>query len=309
MVHSHTDGHVPHGHAHGPHNYGRAFAIGIVLNTAFVAIETVYGIQSHSLALLSDAGHNLSDVLALLLAWVAGVLASRKPSHRFTYGLRSSTILAALINACVLLVVMGGIGWEAIQRFSHPVMVNSSTVMAVAAVGVVINTATALLFMAGRHHDLNIRGAFLHMAADAAISLGVVLTGWGMLATGWLWLDPLVSLVLVAVIVAGTWSLLRESAGLALHAVPAGIEPAAIRTYLTNLPGVGEVHDLHIWGMSTTESALTVHLVMPGGYPGDVFLAQITRELHERFHIEHPTLQVEIGDPQYPCALAPDHVV
>ena len=208
MAHSHDHGHGQH---HAPRSYGRAFAIGIFLNTAFVAIETVYGIQSHSLALLSDAGHNLSDVLALVLAWVAGVLASRKPSDRYTYGLRSATILAALVNACVLLVVMGGIAWEAIQRLSHPVAVNSTTVMAVAAVGVVINTATALLFMAGRHDDLNIRGAFLHMAADAAISLGVVLAGWGMLATGWLWLDPLVSLILVAVIVAGTWSLLRES--------------------------------------------------------------------------------------------------
>ncbi len=307
MAHSHT-GH-DHGHAHGPHNYGRAFAIGIFLNTAFVAIETFYGIQSHSLALLSDAGHNLSDVLALLLAWVAGTLATRKPSPRFTYGLRSSTILAALINACVLLVVMGGIGWEAIQRLTHPVLVDSGIVMAVAAVGVAINTATALLFMAGRHHDLNVRGAFLHMAADAAISLGVVLTGWGMLVTGWLWLDPLVSLILVAVIVVSTWSLLRESAGLALHAVPAGIDPTAIRAYLAVLPGVREVHDLHIWAMSTTANALTVHLVMPDGYPGDVFLAQISCELHERFHIEHPTLQVEIGDPQYPCALASDHVV
>ncbi|MHB1232636.1 MAG: cation diffusion facilitator family transporter [Burkholderiales bacterium] len=306
MAHAHTGG---HGHAHGPRSYNRAFAIGIFLNTAFVAVETAYGIQSHSLALLSDAGHNLSDVLALLLAWAAGVLASRKPSQRFTYGLRSSTILAALINACVLLVVMGGIGWEAIQRMAHPVAVNSVTVMAVAAVGVAINTVTALLFMAGRHHDLNIRGAFLHMAADAAISLGVVLTGWGMLATGWLWLDPLVSLMLVAVIVAGTWSLLRESVALALHAVPAGVQPSAIRAYLAGLPGVRETHDLHVWGMSTTESALTVHLVMPEGYPGDVFLARIARELHDRFGIAHPTIQVEIGDPQYPCLLAPDHVV
>jgi len=306
MAHAHTDG---HGHAHGAQSYNRAFAIGIFLNTAFVAVETVYGVQSHSLALLSDAGHNLSDVLALLLAWAAGVLASRKPSQRFTYGLRSSTILAALINASVLLLVMGGIGWEAIQRIGHPVAVNSVTVMAVAAVGVVINTVTALLFMAGRHHDLNIRGAFLHMAADAAISLGVVLTGWGMLVTGWLWLDPLVSLILVAVVIAGTWSLLRESAGLALHAVPTGVQPSAIRSYLADLTGVQEVHDLHIWGMSTTESALTVHLVMPGGYPGDVFLAEIARELHDRFDIEHPTIQVETGDPQYPCSLAPDHVV
>ena len=304
--HSHAH---DHSHDHAPKSFGAAFAIGIGLNTAFVAIETWYGVQAHSLALLSDAGHNLSDVLALLLAWFATWLAARKPSQRFTYGLRSSTILAAVINASVLLVVMGGIAWEALQRFAHPVAVNSTTVMAVAAVGVVINTLTALLFMSGRHQDLNIRGAFLHMAADAAISLGVVLTGWGMLATGWLWLDPAVSVVLVGVIVAGTWSLLRESLGLALHAAPAGLEPTAVRDYLSTLPGVTQVHDLHIWAMSTTESAMTAHLVMPAGYPGDAFLTRIACDLHDKFDIDHPTLQVETGDPEFPCSLAPDHVV
>ncbi len=298
-----------HEHSHAPRSFGAAFAIGIALNTLFVVVETLYGLQAHSLALLSDAGHNLSDVLALLLAWFATWLAARKPSHRFTYGLRSSTILAALINACVLLVVMGGIAWEAMQRFSQPLAVNSATVMAVAAVGVAINAITAFLFMSGRHQDLNIRGAFLHMAADAAISLGVVLAGWGMLSTGWLWLDPAVSLVLVAVIVAGTWNLLRESAGLALHAAPAGLNPAAVREYLLQLPGVTQVHDLHIWAMSTTESALTAHLVIPGAYPGDAFLARIACELHDKFDIDHPTLQVETGDPQHPCQLAPEHVI
>lgn len=298
-----------HDHSHAPRSFGAAFAIGITLNTLFVAVETIYGLQAHSLALLSDAGHNLSDVLALLLAWFATWLAGRKPSHRFTYGLRSSTILAALINACVLLVVMGGIAWEAVQRFSQPIAVNSTTVMIVAAVGVAINSITAFLFMSGRHQDLNIRGAFLHMAADAAISLGVVLAGWGMLSTGWLWLDPAVSLVLVAVIVAGTWNLLRESAGLALHAAPAGLNPAAVREYLLQLPGVSQVHDLHIWAMSTTESALTAHLVVPAGYPGDAFLARVACELHERFDIDHPTLQVETGDPHHPCQLAPEHVI
>ena len=304
MSHPHT-----HDHDHAPRSFGTAFAVGITLNMAFVVLETLYGIRAHSLALLSDAGHNLSDVLALLLAWLAAWLATRKPSQRFTYGLRSSTILAALINACVLLVVMGGIAWEAIQRVSQPIAVNSTTVMTVAAIGVVINTVTALLFMSGRHQDLNIRGAFLHMAADAAISLGVVLAGWGMLTTGCTWLDPAVSLVLVAVIVVGTWSLLRESAGLALHAAPVGLDLTAVRDYLAQLSGVSEVHDLHIWAMSTTESALTAHLVMPAGYPGDAFLAQIACELHDKFSIDHPTLQVETGDPQYPCSLAPEHVV
>ncbi len=306
MGHNHADG---HGHAHGSNNYGRAFAIGIALNVGFVVAEVVYGLKAHSLALLSDAGHNLSDVVALLLAWGASILSSRKPSARFTYGLRSSTILAALLNAALLLLVMGGIGWEAIQRLTQPAPVQGAIVMGVAALGVLINGATAFLFMSGRHGDLNIRGAFMHMTADAVISFGVVLTGLGILFSGWLWLDPLVSLVLVVVIVIGTWNLLRDSINLALHAVPEGMESSAVRVYLASLPGVREVHDLHIWGMSTTESALTVHLVMPSGYPGDAFMAEIACDLHEKFSIEHPTIQVETGDPGYPCALAPEHVV
>jgi cobalt-zinc-cadmium efflux system protein len=306
MGHDHND---VHGHAHGSNNHGRAFAIGIALNVGFVVAEVFYGLKAHSLALLSDAGHNLSDVVVLLLAWGASILSSRKPSARFTYGLRSSTILAALLNAALLLLVMGGIGWEAIQRLTQPAPVQGAIVMGVAALGVLINGATAFLFMSGRHGDLNIRGAFVHMAADAVISLGVVLTGLGILLSGWLWLDPLVSLALVVVIVISTWRLLRDSINLALHAVPEGMESSAVRVYLAGLPGVCEVHDLHIWGMSTTESALTVHLVMPGGYPGDAFMAGIARDLHDKFSIEHPTIQVETGDPGYPCALAPDHVV
>ncbi|MDD5329691.1 MAG: cation diffusion facilitator family transporter [Sulfuricella sp.] len=312
MTNHHAD---DHGHSHGHHHdhapgsFGRAFAVGVALNVAFVLAEVVYGLKAHSLALLSDAGHNLSDVLSLLLSWGAIALSQRQPSSRFTYGLRGSTILAALLNAALLLVVMGGIAWEAIHRIAHPVAVEGGVVVGVAALGVAINTATALLFMAGRKRDLNIRAAFLHMAADAAISFGVVLTGIGIAYSGWFWLDPAVSLALVGVVVLGTWALLRDAAGLALHAVPAGIEPAAVRAYLAGLPGVSQVHDLHIWGMSTTESALTVHLVMPGGYPGDAYICEIARSLHNRFHIGHPTIQVETGDPDHPCVLEPDHVV
>ncbi|MCE5181686.1 MAG: cation diffusion facilitator family transporter [Betaproteobacteria bacterium] len=298
-----------HDHGHGPNSFRRAFAVGIALNVAFVLAEVAYGLKAHSLALLSDAGHNLSDVLSLLLSWGAITLSQRQPSSRFTYGLRSSTILAALFNAVLLLAAMGWIAWEAMQRFVNPVAVEGGVVAGVAVLGVVINTATALLFMAGRKHDLNIRAAFLHMAADAAISFGVVLTGIGILFSGWFWLDPVVSLVLVGVVVLGTWGLLRDSLNLALHAVPAGVEPSAVWSYLASLPGVAQVHDLHIWGMSTTESALTVHLVMPSGYPGDAFICEIARNLHNRFHIGHPTIQVETGDPDYPCVLEPNHVV
>jgi cobalt-zinc-cadmium efflux system protein len=285
----------------------RAFALGVALNSAFVLAEWLAGLFANSLALIADAGHNLSDVLGLLLAWGAAVLAQRQPSERFTYGLRSSTILAALGNAAFLLVVTGAIAWEAVLRFGDPRFVNEMTVIWVAAVGVAINGATALLFLSGRKHDLNVRGAFLHMAADAAVSFGVVLAGLGMRATGWKWLDPAVSLIIVAVILISTWSLLRESLGLALHAVPRGVDPAAVRRWLSELPGVGEVHDLHIWGMSTTETALTAHLVMPKGHPGDAFLASVARDIERLFKISHVTLQVETA--REPCALAPDHVV
>ncbi len=301
--------HHHHEHAHTPKNYNRAFIIGIVLNTGFVAIEAFYGIFANSLALLADAGHNLSDVLGLVLAWGASILSRRLPTNRHTYGLRRSSILAALFNAIFLLLVTGAIAWEAIQRFYAPSEVAGKVVMSVAAVGIAINTITALMFASGRDRDLNIKGAFLHMAADAIVSLGVVLAGIAIVATGWLWFDPVVSLIIVAVIVFGTWQLLRDSVNLALDGVPAGIELLAVRTYLEQIKGVAEVHDLHIWAMSTTETALTVHLVMPEGCPSDAFLTQICKQLHDLFGIEHATIQVETGDRNYPCTLAPHHRV
>lgn len=306
---SHNHSHEGHGHDHGGGNYNRAFIISVALNTGFVIIEAVYGILANSLALLADAGHNLSDVLGLLLAWGASILARRRPTARRTYGLRRSSILAALLNAAFLLIVSGGIGWEAIQRFREPASVAGGTVITVAAVGIAINTVSALMFLSGRERDLNIRGAFLHLVADAAVSVGVVLAGIAIIATGWLWFDPAVSLIVTVVIVAGTWQLLQESLNLITDAVPAGIEPLAVRTYLAELPGVSGVHDLHIWAMSTTETALTVHLVMPAGPPGDAFLARVVRELHDNFSIEHATLQVETGDPSYPCPLAQGNLV
>jgi cobalt-zinc-cadmium efflux system protein len=299
--HSHHPGHHP------PTRYDRAFAIGIALNLGFVVVEVVYGVLAHSMALLADAGHNLSDVLALALAWGASTLARRGPTKRFTYGFRSSSILAALVNAALLLVVTGGIAWEAIQRFAEPVPVAGQTMIWVALGGIFVNGASAMLFARDRRRDINVRGAFLHLAGDAAVSLGVVLAGIGIVFTGWLWLDPLVGLVIAAAIVAGTWTLLRDSTALALNAVPGHIDPASVRAYLAGLPGVAEVHDLHIWAMSTTETALTVHLVMPGGNPGDRFMADVCRELRAHHHVHHPTIQIETG--AHPCELAPDHVV
>ena len=284
-------------HQHvGTQSYSRAFLLGIVLNVTFIATEVVFGLRAQSLALLADAGHNLSDVLGLLLAWGASWLAMRGPSQRRTYGLRRSTILASLLNAILLLLAVGGIAWEAVRRLGNPAPVAGGTIMVVAAVGVVINGATALLFMSGRKHDLNIRGAFLHMAADAAVSLGVVASGLAILMTGWLWLDPLVSLLIALVITIGTWGLLRESFDLAMDAVPEGIDPAAVEDYLRALPDVIAVHDLHIWGMSTTHSALTAHLVRPGSRIDDGFVSRACRELHDRFGIEHSTIQIESGD-------------
>jgi cobalt-zinc-cadmium efflux system protein len=308
MAHEH---HV-HAHEHGGHQPGghdRAYALGIALNLAFVAVESAYGVLSHSMALLADAGHNLSDVLALALAWGASVLGRREPSQRFTYGLRSSSILAALVNAMLLMLVVGGIALEAAHRLMNPVPVATVTVIWVALCGIVINTSTALLFLRGREHDLNVKGAFLHMAADAAVSLGVMLAGVGMLYSGWTWLDPAMSLVIAAVIVGSTWGLLRDSVILSLQAVPPRIDTTLVRQYFSGLDGVAEIHDLHIWGMSTTETALTVHLVMPDGHPGDHFIAHVSNELHRRFGVGHATLQLETGDKLHPCALAPDHVV
>ncbi len=314
-LHQHTHSHEHgHGHGHGAqhghgHGHGRAFLIGILLNVAFVALEYGFGLMAHSLALLADATHNLGDVLSLILAWGASVLARRRPTERYTYGLRGASILAALANAVLLLLVTGGLAWEALQRFAAPEAVTGGVVIAVAACGVVINGITAWLFMAGSRHDLNIRGAYLHMLADAAVSLGVVVAGAIVMTTGWLWLDPAVTLLLVAVIAWGTWGLLRDAVKLALQAVPESIEAAEVRAFLAAQSGVGEVHDLHIWGMSTTENALTAHLVCPGGHPGDAFLQALARDVEQRFGIGHVTIQVELGDAQAACALAPEHVV
>jgi cobalt-zinc-cadmium efflux system protein len=282
-----------HNHDHSPSDYNRAFAIGVALNVIYIVVEATYGFLAGSLALLADAGHNLSDVLGLLLAWGANYLVQRKPTERHTYGWRKSTILAALTNAIILLVAMGAIAWEAVRRFSDPSPAAGKTIIVVAAIGVVINTATALLFLSGRKTDLNIRGAFLHMAADAGVSAGVVLAGVAILTTGWPWIDPVVSLTITAIILVGTWGLLRDSFNLALDAVPTGIDPEAVKTYLSDLPGVTGVHDLHIWAMSTSETALTVHLLKPDARDDDTLIKQASRELHDRFGIEHITIQWE----------------
>ena len=302
-------GHAPNPHDHAHLDYGRAFAIGIALNLVYVAGEAIAGILSGSLALLADAGHNLSDVLSLALSWGAAVLSRRQPSGRFTYGLRSSSILAALANAIILLLVTGGIAWEALERLSHPVPVASTIVIWVAAAGILVNGVTALLFASGSQRDLNLKSAFLHMAADTLVTAGVVAAGIAIALTGWLWLDPVVSLVVSAVIVVGTWSLMKSAIGLALDAVPEGIDAAAVRAHLLGTPGVTGLHDLHIWGMSTTETALTCHLVMPGGHPGDATLNGIAQQLDHRFGIHHATIQIELADADEACVLIPEHVV
>ncbi len=283
------------GHDHGPVDYGRAFAIGITLNTAYVVAEAGYGIASHSLALVADAGHNLSDVLGLGLGWLAVALAKRPPTPRRTYGLRRSSVLAALANAVLLLVAIGAIAWEAVGRFAHPEPVAGGRVMAVAAAGILVNGITAWLFASGRKGDLNVRAAFSHMMVDALVSLGVVLAGLAIRVTGATWIDPLASLVVAGLVGWGTWGLLRESMDLALDAVPEGIDPAAVRGFFEGLPEVAEVHDLHVWAMSTTETALTAHVVCPEGM-GDARLHVVSEELHDRFGIEHATVQVERGD-------------
>lgn len=305
--------HHHHGHNHGHHppapNYSRAFAIALTLNLGFVGIEFGFGLLANSIALIADAGHNLSDALGLVLAWGASFLAQRRPSQRHTYGWRRSSILAAFLNAIFLLVVTGGIVWEAVERLFTPSAVTGSTMIGVATVGIIINTATALLFLSGRKSDLNIRAAFLHMAADALVSFGVVLAGITILVTQWLWLDPGFSLFVSLLIIVNTWQLLKDSFNLAVDAVPEGIEPLAVRTYLQERPGVDQVHDLHIWAMSTTETALTAHLVMPEGHPGDEFLMETSKDLHDHFGIEHVTLQIELANSSHVCKLASDHVV
>ncbi|MFV0644406.1 MAG: cation diffusion facilitator family transporter [Sphingomonadaceae bacterium] len=291
--HAHIKGHD--GHSHAPADFGRAFAIGVALNTVFIVIEVVYGFLAGSMALIADAGHNLSDVFSLLLAWGASSLAKRSPTGRFTYGFKSSTIMAALANAMLLLIALGMILVEAINRLSSPQPVAAGTVMVVAGIGIIINTVTALMFMRGGKHDINIRGAFLHMAADALVSLGVVISGAIILWTGAMWVDSVTSIIIVIVIGIGTWRLLRDSVRMSLLAVPDNIDEQAVRSYLGSLPGVSTVHDLHIWPLSTTETALTAHLVIPAGHPGDAFLDELAHDLFHRFDIGHATVQIETG--------------
>jgi cobalt-zinc-cadmium efflux system protein len=304
--HDHSHAHDHAGHSHAPDDFGRAFAIGASLNTAFVIAELVFGYAANSLALISDAVHNLSDVFSLLLAWGAAWLAGRRPTDTHTYGYRRASILAALFNAGLLLIAVGGIAVEALNRLREPAEVAGWTVVWVAALGILVNGGTALLFMRGRHGDLNIRGAYLHMAADASVSLGVVIAALLIMSTGWLWIDPAISLVIALVVLVSGWGLMRDSVNLALDAVPRGIELAEVRVFLRALDGVSEVHDLHIWAMSTNETALTAHLVRPGGHD-DAFLHYVCAELSHRFKIHHATLQVEVDGAA--CKLAPEELV
>jgi cobalt-zinc-cadmium efflux system protein len=308
MPHSHgqgTDHHHHgrhgHGHDHGRHHhhpaeFGRAFAIGIVLNLAFVAVEAAYGFWANSMALLADAGHNLSDVLGLATAWVGATLARRPPSRRFSYGLRAASILSALANSLILLIAVSFITYHAVMRLIIPDLVEGGTVIAVAAVGILVNGATAWLFARGRRSDINVRGAYLHMVADALVSAGVVVAGIGIAATGWLWIDPIAGLIVAAIILIAGVDLLRDSLIMALAGVPPGIDPDEVEAHLLGQPGVARVHHLHIWSMSTTEFALTAHLVIPSGFPGDRFLAECAEGIRHRFGIGHATLQVETGE-------------
>jgi cobalt-zinc-cadmium efflux system protein len=298
-----------HNHHHHLQNYNRAFIVGIALNGVYIVLEFGVGLAVGSLALLADAGHNLSDVLGLVLAWAGSYLSSLRPAGRYTYGFRSSSIMAAMLNSLILLVAIGGILWEAIRRFQEPVAVQGQAVIWVAGVGVVINTLTALLFLRGSHGDINIRGAFLHMAADAGVSLGVVLAGVAILFTKWTWIDPAISILVAVVIFIGTWDLFREAVNLSLQAVPKGIDLEKVQTYLENLPGVEGLHDLHIWPMSTSETALTVHLIRPEIQNDDEFLAHAAKELHDHFGIEHVTIQLERSEWSDPCKLSGPHSI
>jgi cobalt-zinc-cadmium efflux system protein len=298
-----------HAHSHAAADFNRAFVIGIALNTAYVLFEAVFGFIAHSLALVADAGHNLSDVLGLLLAWGASMMAKSLPTKRKTYGLRGSSILAALFNAILLLISVGAIAWEALGRFNNPAEVGARTVIWVSIVGIAINAVTALMFASGRKGDLNVRGAFLHMAADAAISAGVVVAGFAILVTGLHWIDPVVSLLICAVIVWGTWDLLRESINLALQGVPKDVDLDEVERYLRALPGIQKVHDLHVWAMSTTEIALTAHLVKSDDRLDDDLLDQIQHDVHDRFRIEHTTVQFECGGCDRSCLRESDNVV
>lgn len=292
--HSHHDRHGPHGHM--PKNFGRAFALGIALNSIYIVVEVIFGLLSGSMALLADAGHNLSDVLGLAVAWAGAELAKRPPSNRFTYGLGGSSILAALLNGLLLLVACGAIAWEAVGRISEPAEVASTTVIIVAAIGIFINFGTAMLFMGGQKDDINVRGAFLHMMADAGVSAGVVIGGILIFYTGFNWIDPLVSLFIVALIFLSTWGLLSEAVRMSLAGVPRNVSLNAVHEYLSNLQGVQAVHDLHIWPMSTSENAMTAHLVMPEGHPGKNFLTDVQKSMKTSFSIHHITIQIELED-------------
>lgn len=301
--HSHA-----HSHSHAPKDFGWTFAVTSALNIALVIGQVIFGFLANSLALLADAGHNFSDVLGLLLAWGAFAIAGWRPSARYTYRLHGTSILAALANALLLLVAVGAIVWEAIQRFSAPQEVASGTVIALAALGVAVNGFSAWLLSRGSQSDINMRGAFLHMLGDAGVSLAVIVAALGIRFTGWQWLDPATSLLIAAVILAGTWNLLREALRLSLHAAPREVDLAAVKRYLEGLPEVAAIHDLHVWAMSTTETALTCHIVTPAGHPGDGFLHRVTDDLHHKFNIGHCTLQIELTNTGT-CALAPDEAV
>ncbi|MFA5962466.1 MAG: cation diffusion facilitator family transporter [Sphingomonas sp.] len=303
MAHHHA--HAGHAHSHAPASFDRAFAIGIVLNTGFVIAEVVFGLAAHSLALLADAGHNLSDVLGLVLAWSAVWLVRRPTTSRFTYGFRRTSIMASTLNAVFLLVSVGMIAWEAIARLANPQPILAMPVVVVASIGIVINGLTAWLFARGSKHDLNVRSAFLHMLADAGLAAGVVIAALVTLRTGWMWLDPVAGLGIAAVIVVGTWGLLTESVRLSLDGVPRAIDPSAVSSFLSGLPNVTQIHDLHIWSMSTTEIALTAHLVRPGAPVDDAFLSSVAHDLDHRFGITHATIQVEAAKHEHGCSLPP----
>ncbi len=284
---------MPHNHNHEVPSYNKAFAIGIILNVAFSLIEAIYGFLSNSIALIADAGHNFSDVISLVIAWGAIYLAAKKPTPRRTYGFRRLTILASLASAILLLIAIGAILLEAIKRFNEPQPLQGKTIIIVAGIGIIINLITAFMFIKNQENDLNIKGAFLHMLADAGVSFGVVLAGIAIIATGWLWLDPAISILIVVIILIGTWGLLKDSLNLVLDYVPKNIDPVEVKKYFEGLPQVNEVHDLHIWAMSTTEIALTAHLTIPDKDTNDIFLQKVCSDLHEKFGIDHPTIQIE----------------
>ena len=307
-MHGGHDHHHRHAHSHAPSSFGQTFAIAIALNIALVVAQVVYGLYANSLALLADAGHNFGDVMGLAIAWVAFAIADWRPSARFTYRMRAASIMSAMANGLLLLAAVGIIVYEAVQRLFAPESVATGPVIIVAAVAVVINGASAWLLSRGSRSDLNMRGAFLHMAADAGVSVAVIVAAFGIMLTGWQWLDPAVSLLISVVILIGTWRLLRDSVRLALNAAPRDIDPAEVQRYFEGLPGVSGLHDLHIWAISTTETALTCHLVTPGGHPGDAFLQKIAGDLRSRFAIGHATVQIELNDGGE-CALQPDSVL